>query len=305
MGPTPQKTALVVASGGAIDELLTRVLAGEGVEVQRVADDREVISLVRANPFDLIVIATKIIDPDDVEFFRRIRSARPHIRLIISVEERTPLEVVDTLQDGEFSYFAAPSEASALAEIIRSALTAPYWDEGMEIHSLRPTSVRFAARGDLVTANRVVQFLHGFADIPPADKVPVVGAFREILINAVEYGAHFDPSQHMEISFIRSPRAISCRVKDPGQGFSLGELDHAAIGSAPGDLSSHVPVREAKGLRPGGFGMFLAKRMVDKLIYNKKGNDVILVKYFDQLTHTSPIASLDGREVVSRPKQAG
>jgi len=104
----------------------------------------------------------------------------------------------------------------------------------------------------------------------------------------MEHGAHFDPSQHVEISFIRSRRAIACRVKDPGQGFSLEELRHAAVDSSPEDLFSHMAVREEQGLRPGGFGILLAKKLVDELIYDEKGNDVVLVKHLDQ--PTPPIA---------------
>jgi anti-sigma regulatory factor (Ser/Thr protein kinase) len=32
-------------------------------------------------------------------------------------------------------------------------------------------------------------------------------------------------------------------------------------------------------MRPGGFGILLAKKLVDELIYNEKGNEVVLVKY--------------------------
>lgn len=34
---------------------------------------------------------------------------------------------------------------------------------------------------------------------------------------------------------------------------------------------------------PGGFGILLAKKLVDELIYDEKGNDVLLVKYLDRL----------------------
>jgi anti-sigma regulatory factor (Ser/Thr protein kinase) len=71
-------------------------------------------------------------------------------------------------------------------------------------------------------------------------------------------------------------------VKDPGEGFSLEELRHAAINSPVDDLLRHVEVREAQSLRPGGFGLLLAKKLVDELIYNEKGNDVLLIKYIHQ-----------------------
>jgi anti-sigma regulatory factor (Ser/Thr protein kinase) len=127
----------------------------------------------------------------------------------------------------------------------------------------------------------LVQFLRAVRDpnIPDEHRDDIVGAFREILLNAMEHGANFDPSQHVEISFIRARRAIACRVKDPGQGFSLEELRHAAINNPTDDLFRHTGVREAKGLRPGGFGILLTKKLVDELIYSEKGNEVLLVKY--------------------------
>ena len=87
----------------------------------------------------------------------------------------------------------------------------------------------------------------------------------------MEHGGHFDPRQYVEISFVRMRRAVVCRVKDPGEGFSLKGLRHAAVNSPPGDLLSHLAVREAQGLRPGGFGLLMAKKLVDELIYSERG----------------------------------
>jgi DNA-binding response OmpR family regulator len=284
----PQKTALVVSSGGDIDELLMRVLVAEGWNTQRVVDNQDALSVSREKTFDLVITGRKTRGPEDIELLRKIRSARPHLRLIILTDKWTPGDIISAMREGAFSYFVAPFEASALAEMVHAAMAEPYWDDGIEILSATPAWVRLTARCDLRTADRLVQFLQGFGGIPQADKNQASSAFREILINAMEHGAHFDPSQHVEISFIRSRRAIACRVKDPGQGFSLEELRHAAVGSSPEDLFSHMAVREEQGLRPGGFGILLAKKLVDELIYGEKGNDVVLVKYLDQ--PTPPIA---------------
>ncbi len=280
--PTPQKSALVVSSGGDIDELLMRILITEGWNIQRVVDNQDALSLSREKPFDMIITGRKTCGSEDIELLRKIRSARSHVRLIILTDEWTPGDIIAAMREGAFSYFSAPFEASALAEMVRSAMTEPYWDDGIEILSATPTWVRLTARCDLPTADRLVQFLHGVGDIPQADKDQVITAFREILINAMEHGANFDPNQYVEISFVRSHRAITCRVRDPGEGFSLEELRHAAIGSSPEDLLSHMAVREEQGLRPGGFGILLAKKLVDELIYDEKGNDVLLVKYLDR-----------------------
>ncbi len=48
-------------------------------------------------------------------------------------------------------------------------------------------------------------------------------AFREMLMNAIEHGAHFKATQHVAISYIRAKHMVLCRVKDPGEGFSFEE----------------------------------------------------------------------------------
>jgi anti-sigma regulatory factor (Ser/Thr protein kinase) len=114
--------------------------------------------------------------------------------------------------------------------------------------------------------------------LPEEEKDDVVSAFREILLNAMEHGGHFDPSQYAEVAFFRGRKVMICRVKDPGQGFSLDEVRHAALHSPEG-LLAHAVHREEQGLRPGGLGIMLAEGLVDELVYSEEGNNVLLVKY--------------------------
>ena len=275
----PAKTALVVASGKDIDELLTRVLASDGWSIHCAVDNQHALALATTEPFGLIVTGRKMLAADDVEILRRIRSARAHVRLIILTDRFTPGDVISAMREGAFSYFSAPVDASELAEMVRAAMASPCWDDGIEVLSATPAWVHLAARCDIPTADRLVQFLRGVRD--PDVPEGIIFAFREVLLNAMEYGGNFDPSQHVEISFVRARRAVACRVKDPGQGFSLEELRHAAINRPAEDLLGHIAVREAQGLRPGGFGILLAKGLVDELIYSEQGNEVLLVKYID------------------------
>jgi anti-sigma regulatory factor (Ser/Thr protein kinase)/CheY-like chemotaxis protein len=278
-----QRTALVVASGGDIDELLTSVLASDGWSIQRAVDNQHALALATTEPFELIITGRKTLGPEDVELLRKIRGARPHLRLIILTDKWTPGDVIAAMREGAFSYFTAPFEVYELAEMVRAAMASPHWDDGIEVLSATPAWVSLAARCDLITANRLVQFLHAAKNpsIPEADREAIATAFKEILLNAMEHGGHFDPSQYVEISFAHVRRAVACRIKDPGQGFSLEELRHAAINSPADDFFRHVAVRETQGLRPGGFGLLLAKKLVDELIYNEQGNDVLLIKYID------------------------
>ena len=277
-------TALVVDSGPDINGLLDSVLTNEGWSVVRVPDNHALLSLAADKAFDLIITGAKTRGCEGIELLHKIRSVRPHIRLIVLADRFTPGDVIAAMREHAFSYFSGPFEYDALAEMVRSAMASPCWDDGIEILSATPTWVQLTARCDVATANRLVQFLRGVKDpeIPESDRENIASAFREVLLNAMEHGGHFDPSHYVEISYVRARRAVACRVKDPGAGFSLEELRHAAINSPADSLLSHVPVREAKGLRPGGFGLLLAKNLVDELIYNEKGNDVLLIKYLHQ-----------------------
>jgi anti-sigma regulatory factor (Ser/Thr protein kinase)/ActR/RegA family two-component response regulator len=282
----PERAALIVDSGPEINALLESVLTNEGWSIRRAPDNNAVLSAVTDNPYDLIVTAPKTQGSEDLELFRKIRNVRPHLRLIILTDEWTRGDVIGAMQEHAFSYFSGPFHYDALVEMVRWAMDSPCWDDGIEILSATPQWVQLRARCDAATANRLIQFLRAAKDpeIPEDDREAVALAFREILLNAMEHGGNFDPRQFVEISYVRAHRAIICRVKDPGQGFSLEELRHAAINSPVDDLFKHVAVREAQGLRPGGFGLLLSKRLVDELIYNEKGNDVLLVKYLHQAT---------------------
>jgi len=102
------------------------------------------------------------------------------------------------------------------------------------------------------------------------------------LLNAMEHGAKFQADQYVQISYVRARNMVLCRVKDPGEGFTLDEIQHAAVANPHGDPIRHAAYRQERGMRPGGYGILLAQKLVDELIYNEDGNEVLLVKYLDR-----------------------
>lgn len=104
-------------------------------------------------------------------------------------------------------------------------------------------------------------------------------AVREVLMNAIEHGGRCDPNLSVELTCIKTHDSVMVLVRDPGRGFQADNLTHAAIGNPPnGTNLEHAEIREAQGMRPGGFGIFMARQMVDDLIYNSAGNEVLIVK---------------------------
>src|SRR5690349_19044737 len=59
----------------------------------------------------------------------------------------------------------------------------------------------------------------------------------------------------------------------------------------PDSPIGHAEVRSEMGMRPGGFGILLTRQLVDDVIYNEKGNEVLLIKYMNGVSPVVKIAS--------------
>jgi anti-sigma regulatory factor (Ser/Thr protein kinase) len=119
------------------------------------------------------------------------------------------------------------------------------------------------------------------AHLPETVRESVAQAFRELMNNAIEWGGKLDPERKVRISCVRARRMLLYRIADPGEGFDIDRLKHAAINNPDDDPVQHAIVREELGIRPGGLGLMMTRSLVDELIYNEARNEVILIKYLD------------------------
>jgi anti-sigma regulatory factor (Ser/Thr protein kinase)/ActR/RegA family two-component response regulator len=281
MRPVPVRVALVVGGHSELETRLRDILGRDAWAIQRASDNAAALLAAQKKNFDFILTSEKTSGKEDIELLRKIRSVRPHIRLIILADESTPRDVITSMREHAFSYFSTPIALDALEVMIRHAIEEPCWDDGIDVVSGTPEWIRLRARCDLKTADRVLQFFDEIAELPNPERHAVGTAMREMLINAIEHGGRLDPNQQVEISYVRAQHMVKCRISDPGEGFTLDEIPHAAIANPTDDPVRHVEFRDALGLRPGGFGVLLAQKLVDQLIYNEQGNEVQLIKYLD------------------------
>jgi DNA-binding NarL/FixJ family response regulator/anti-sigma regulatory factor (Ser/Thr protein kinase) len=273
--------ALFIDPDPEVRAMLANILDPVAWSVCHAPDNKTAFDLARGAHFDFILTSDKTSGKEDVDLLRKIRSLRPHTRLIILTEESTPTDVIRSINEHAFSYFSRPFSLASLAEMVHAAAEGPCWDDGIEVLSATSNWIRLVARCDLKTAERLMQFMHEIVDLPEPEGDAVATAFREILMNAIEHGGHFRSDQYVEISYVRAKHMVMCRVKDPGEGFTLTEIEHAAFSNPEDDPVRHMAYREAKGLRPGGYGVLLTQKLVDELIYDQKGNEVMLVKYLN------------------------
>jgi CheY-like chemotaxis protein len=285
---------LMVDSSPEINKLLSDLFDPEEWEIHFANDNHHALDLAQQRAYDLIITGERTSSKDDIELLRHLRMTRPHTRLIILTDQFVPGDVLESIKERAFSYFSRPFSTERLAEIIRIGMTEPYWDDGIEILSAAPNWTRLCVRCNVLTANRLIQFYREASGLPAAETEEVATAFREILLNAMEHGGKFDPSQHVEIGYVRTSHMVICKVKDPGTGFSFEEITHSAVANPPDEPFRHMEEREALGMRPGGFGILMSKKLVDELIYNEKGNEVLLIKYLDnRVPHPESGASIE------------
>jgi PAS domain S-box-containing protein len=169
-------------------------------------------------------------------------------------------------------------EVRDLLNVVQSALNESEEPQTVEVVSALPGWVELIVPCTREAAEQIQQVVARLgADLPEDVQESVVFAFRELVMNAVEWGGGLNPSHRVRITCVRTDRMLMYRIADPGPGFSFDDLDHAAI--AHDNPIDHLLVRDAKGLRAGGFGVLTARASVDELVYNQKQNEVIFIKY--------------------------
>ena len=281
MHPIPVRTALLVGGDSHIGDQLRAILEPGLWVLQHATDNAAALRMSVGKTFDLILTSEKTSGKEDIELLRKLRLIRPHTRLIILAEESTPADIITSMREHAFSYFSNPVSPGGLAVMIRRAIEEPCWDDGIDVVSATPEWIRIRARCDLRTADRVLQFFDEIAELPDPERSTVGMAFREMLTNAIEHGGRLDPNEQVEISYLRARHMVTCQITDPGEGFTLDEIPHAAIANPADDPLRHVEYRNACGMRPGGFGVLLTQQLVDELVYSERGNEVTLIKYLD------------------------
>jgi anti-sigma regulatory factor (Ser/Thr protein kinase) len=236
---------------------------------------------LRRNAYDVIVTSPATPAARDLAMVIEARDQQPGIRTVVIAPELTAVDIITALRHEVFACFAMPVVPDELRESIAQALDAENWKNGIEVISALPDWITLRVSCRRISADRMTHYVTELAKgIPNPERTGLATAFREVLLNAMEHGAGFDPDKVIEVAAVRTARTIVYYFKDPGPGFNP---------KAPGlvaterDPLSHLSYREAEGRRPGGFGMLLTSKLVDEVHYNERGNEVFLVKHLDKI----------------------
>src|SRR5262245_55818677 len=272
---------LLVDDDRALRHALSALLAGAGHTVETAGDGPDALALLGTRTFDIVLLDIGLPSMSGLDVLERARALAAPPLVIMMTADDTPQTVLESVRRQAFRYLRKPFPPATIVDVVNDVV-GPAAALSFEVVSARPEWLEFVAPCTLEMAERIQSFvMHLDAHLAEDVREAVAQAFRELLMNAIEWGGKLDPNRKVRISCVRAKKMLFYRIADPGEGFDIDGLRHAAISNPDNDPIRHLSVREEKGLRPGGFGLAMTRSLVDELIYNEARNEVIFVKYHE------------------------
>ncbi len=272
------RKALIVEDEEDMGQLLVDTLRQWGYQATLLMRGGQAVPWAREHQPDLILLDLMLPDIDGYNICEQLKLDRnTNLIPIVMVTARSAHEDrVRGLQVGANHYLTKPFTE---VQLRRAVTEVQSWREELtrrgaqgEIHFQMLSDVQF-----LEELNGMLASLFLFTPLSQTQVRQLITVVRELGVNAIEWGHQREVDRVVTVTYHIDPDKVSIVIRDTGPGFNPRALPHAA---QPEDPVGHLSIREALGLREGGFGILMARAMVDQLEYNEKGNEVRLVKHF-------------------------
>ena len=277
------RTVLVVDDERDTNDILASLVRPRGFEIIQVYSATEALAAVERKQPDLILLDPSLPDLDGFELCDRLKRDRDTnlIPIVMVTAHHDAKSRTAGVRVGANGYLSKPFTPQQLHETIDGALA---WHEE---HLQKGTKgeINFDIRSELTYLSQASDMLADlFAHSPLTERhiKDLKQAVMEMGGNAIEWGHRKNADLVLRITYRIDPTCVTLIIKDQGPGFDPTDLPHAASDEDP---IRHLEIRNELNLREGGFGIMLARGLVDHFWYNKLGNEVTLVKYFDPQLH--------------------
>ena len=271
---------LVVDDDEATRQGLCELLAIQGFTVDQAEDGDVAWQKIARRDCVVVLLDVHLPGIDGLDLLTRCADDPRPPKVIIMTGANTTATVLNALRGKAYDFLAKPIDTARLLEVVKRAVKGDTASLEFEVVSAKPEWVELLAPCTRDAAERIQSFIHQLdADLSDEMRESIGLAFRELLLNGIEWGGQLNPTQKVRVACLRTPRMRLYRIADPGPGFTFDRLQHAA--DHGGDAVAHDAVREERHIRPGGFGLVLIRAFADDLIYNERQNEVVFVKYLD------------------------
>jgi two-component system OmpR family response regulator len=272
------RTVLIVDDERDTNDILAAMTSARGFRPIQLFAGSQVFDAVREHAPDLILLDLMLPDIHGFDICDRLKRNR-ETNLI-------PVIMVTALHDanhraagvrvGANGYLTKPFTPDQLYAAIDAALG---WRKEHESRG-STGEINFDVRSEstyLQQVNDMLADLFAHTSLTERQIKDLRQAVMEMGGNAIEWGHRKNADLVLQITYRIDPEAVTLIIRDQGPGFNPRQLPHAASDEDP---IGHLDIRNNLGIREGGFGIMLARGLVDEFSYNDKGNEVTLIKRF-------------------------
>lgn len=279
-----KKKILVVDDERNIRKLITDVLRkNSNYEVEDAVDGEDALTKLKAANFEFDLVITDVQMPkmNGEELIAEIVKDNTDIAIIVLTAHKRDESVIRCLEMGATEYLTKPISVEKLTQTVRRDLDRQnrFEGQGEEVTVVSGTRgwVELTAPSDFEYVERFQAFTSMLGSIPLADEAreDIRVAVDELGQNAVEWGNRHDRNKSIRLSYCVFEDRIVFKIEDEGEGFQPAKLSDPSM-----DPLAHIMSRMQSGKRVGGYGVFIAKKLMDDIIFNESGNTVIMTKLF-------------------------
>ena len=270
--------ALIVNDEPTTSAQLAALVGDLGFETVMSQTGAGALALIREKHPDVVLLDLTLPDSTGFEICHKLKCDRETnlIPVILVALKDDPRQVLSGLRVGSNGFISKPYTHDEVKEAVESAIAwrherIEHGDSGEIVFMLRSEMAILQQTNDLLAD----LFVH--TPLTERQIKELKQVLTEMGGNAIEWGHRRNAELPLKITYRIGSDRVTLIIRDQGPGFDPKNLPHAACDEDP---IQHLDVRNELGIREGGFGIMLAKGMVDDFKYNDVGNQVTLIKRF-------------------------
>jgi len=226
---------------------------------------------------DLIVTDIDMPEMNGLDFLKWVRENNSDIPVLVVSAFHSDSNIFTALEMGATDFICKPFPLRNITQAVRSAFKTNIPSGQITVDNEEGKAwVSFEFDSDFEYLRRVNNLISTLMKkkYSPTICNQIKLAIEEIGANAIEWGNKNDSQLKVTIKYRLLEKKIILWIQDDGAGFvNLGLPENW----------SQVPEKRLKeGKREGGYGLHLVNNIMDEVVYNKKGNSVVMSLYLEE-----------------------
>ncbi len=213
MSLTSSSHILVVDDDRALRHAVSSLLERNGHTVLQAGDGPAALAHLARTDVQLMLLDMGLPGMTGLDLLARVRAGDRHPIVVVITADDTPETLLAAIRAQAYRYVKKPVSPAAIVEVVEETLQASNAATlPIEVISARPEWVEIVAPCVIEMADRLQSFVMQLEMSLPEDvRESVAQAFRELLLNAIEWGGKLESPTARTI---RSPTRSYARKRD-------------------------------------------------------------------------------------------